>query len=382
VSADWNLHIPHFEGVAAKQAHVDPPNGSFERELGRDGFTGPASHVYHRNPPTAWISVEGPGRPQAFKTSKLSAVQTCPWEATRLFSSAHCKVRYARFAKNMDHLVRNADGDDLLFLHRGTAEFYCDYGHLSLVEGDFLLIPRGTMWRLEGTAEFLIIEATGVQYRLPDRGLLGRHSQFDAGVLARPALDEAFKDQKRTGNWELRVKRRDALTVVCYSFNPLDAIGWKGDLYPVKLNIDDFLPVVSHRVHLAPSAQAAFVTNHFVVASIVPRPFETDPRAMKLPWFHNNDDYDEAMFLHRGNFSSRGGYTQEGDITFHPYGCTHGPQPDALERMFDAKGMWEGRLVMIDVSEPLDVEGEAAELAVEGYEKSWSGGVRFAPDAP
>ncbi len=49
-----------------------------------------------------------------------------------LLHNAHCKMRTWRLTESMDYLVRNADGDELLFVHEGAAELYCDYGHLTL----------------------------------------------------------------------------------------------------------------------------------------------------------------------------------------------------------------------------------------------------------
>ncbi len=377
----WNFRTLDCEGKVARQAHVDLPDGAFERELGRDGFAGASTHLYHRNPPTAWMSFAGPLRPRAFNTLSVKDAQACPWQALPLLATPYCRVRFWRSSGQMRHLVRNADGDDLLFLHRGQAEFFCDYGHMRVSEGDYVLIPRGTMWRLEGVADVLMVEATGGQYRFPDRGLLGRYALFDPAVLTRPTLDREYREQPRNGRWEIRVKRRGEISLITYPFNPLDTIGWRGDLYPIRANIRDFCPVTSHRAALPPSVHTSFETGQFMVGSVVPRPFETDPRAMKLPWFHNNDDYDEMMFLHRGQFSSRGGILAEGGITLHPAGCTHGPHPETLSRMYDAQGMFEGWLVMIDSREPFDVDPRALESEAPGYAESWQAAIRLAPDA-
>ena len=126
------------------------------------------------------------------------------------------------------------------------------------------------------------------------------------------------------------VKRRDQISTVTYPFNPLDAVGWHGDLAPVRLNVKDIRPLASHRVHLPPSAHTTFVAERFVVGTFVPRPFETDPGAIKVPFFHNNDDYDEVIFYHAGDFFSRDNI-KPGMMTFHPSGFTHGPHPKALE---------------------------------------------------
>ena len=127
----------------------------------------------------------------------------------------------------------------------------------------------------------------------------------------------------------MRVKRRNTLSTITYPYNPLDAIGWHGDLLPVRLNWRDIRPLMSHRVHLPPSAHTTFLATRFVVCTFVPRPFETDPGALKVPFFHSNDDYDEVLFYHRGDFFSRDNI-HAGMVTLHPCGFPHGPHPKAL----------------------------------------------------
>jgi homogentisate 1,2-dioxygenase len=382
VNDDWNFAAPVVEGRAASQAHAGLPENTWEREIGRSGFYGPVTHMYHRNPPTAWLSISGPARPRAFVTTAIPDADS-PWNATRLLRNQHVEMRYLRLSQPMDHLVRNSDGDDLLFFHSGGGDLYCDYGHLPVGCGDYVLIPRGTMWRLdpEPGTQILIIESRGGGYRIPDRGLLGQHAHFDRGVLVRPALDEAFTDQARGGPWDVRVKRRGQITTVTYPFNPLDAVGWKGDLFPVKLSIYDIRPVSSHRVHIPPSAQTTFLGSRFVVCSLTPRPVESDADAMKLPFFHNNDDYEEVIFFHRGVMRSRSS-AGEGSWTLHPSGITHGPHPETLPRMFEAPGqMIDSYSVMVDTADPLEV-GELPEGSEdERYADSWLGSIDLAPDA-
>ena len=379
-----NLSTPHVEGLAARQAHVDLPANSFERELGREGFAGQASHMYHRNPPTAWLEAEGPIRPRALKPRVVASSAASPWDALGLLSNAHVKVRYWKSDRSMDHLVRNSDGDDLLFFHIGSGHFFCDYGHIPFEAGDYIVIPRGTMWRVENAEpiEVLLCEATDSTYRLPDRGLLGRHALFDPGVLVRPAIDDAYNGQERGGRWTVKVKRDGKLGTIVYPFNPLDAIGWKGDLYPLKLNIRDVRPVSSDRMHLPPSVFTSFVSDRFVVCTLSPRPMETDPGAMKLPFFHNNDDCDEVIFYHSGNLGSRGKIISQGFVTVHPRGITHGPHPEVMPFMFEhpAKNT-ESYSVMIDAFDSLDVAElpEGGEFA--GYGDTWRGGIDLAPDA-
>ena len=185
------ISLPRIEGMSSRQAHADLPEGTYERELGREGFFGPATQMYHRHPPTAWIDWDGPLRPRAFDLARVEAVNGDPWQAVDVLYNDHVRYRFWRTGGSMDALVRNADGDELLFVHRGTGEFFCDYGHLSIGEGDYIVIPRGTMWRTEfdGTAALLMIEATGDSYRLPDKGLSGPHAIFDPALLDTPAID-------------------------------------------------------------------------------------------------------------------------------------------------------------------------------------------------
>lgn len=371
---NWITH-PKVEGKASRQAHCDLPEGTYERELGKEGFFGPASHMYHANPPTGWTSFDGPLRPRAFDTARIEDVSGSPWDATELMHNAHTRIRTWKAAGAMDHLVRNSDGDELLFIHDGRGEIYCDYGRMEFRDGDYIMLPRGTMWRLatESPLDVLLIEATSSSYMLPDKGLLGPHAIFDPAMLDTPAIDEKFKAQQGEVQWDVVVKRRNELSTITYPFNPLDAVGWHGDLVPVKINWRDIRPLMSHRYHLPPSAHTTFIANRFVVCTFVPRPFETDPGALKVPFFHNNDDYDELIFYHAGNFFSRDNI-HPGMLTLHPCGFTHGPHPKALKNAFEPKSEGtEEVAVMIDTRDALDVTDEAGAIEWKEYVDSWKG---------
>src|SRR5207245_4425402 len=162
--------------------------------------------------------------------------------------------------------------------------------------------------------------------------LLGRHALFDPAIVDVP--DAAPVDEP--GEFPIRVVREGQVTTVTYPFHPFDVVGWKGDLAPLRLHVDDFRPVTSARYHLPPSAHTTFTAPGFVVATFAPRPLETDPDALRVPFFHRNIDYDEVIFYHRGEFFSRAGIT-EGMLTFHPAGIHHGPQPQAIARS-EARG--------------------------------------------
>jgi homogentisate 1,2-dioxygenase len=333
MSKKW-ITVSRVEGKASRQAHCDLPPGTYEREMGKEGFFGPACHMYHPNPPTAWTSFEGPLRPRAFDSTKFPGHGHTPWRAHELFHNAHTRIRSWRCEHSMDHLVRNADGDEMLFVHNGAGHLYCDYGHLAIEAGDYVMLPRSTSWRLEVTSplDLLLIEATNSSYMLPDKGLVGPHAIFDPAMLDAPAIDELFKRQE-AGEWRVVVKRRNQLTTITFPFNPLDAVGWHGDLFPVRINVKDIRPLMSHRYHLPPSAHTTFVANRFVICTFVPRPFETDPGAIKVPFFHNNDDYDEVIFYHRGRLLQPRQHPPRDDhaapLRLHPRPAPEGAVADA-----------------------------------------------------
>ena len=375
MSKKW-ISFPKVEGTASRQAHAALPEGTYEREMGREGFFGPATQMHHKHPPTGWISFEGPLRPRMYDLTRLNAVHDSPWDAPIVLSNEHTRIHYWRTAGAMDHLVRSADGDELLFVHAGLGELFCDYGRLRFRDGDYIVLPRGTMWRLacEGDAEFLIIEAVNDAFQLPEKGLVGPHAIFDPAMLRTPTIDEAFLAQQDENEWQLKIKRLNAVSIATYPYNPLDAVGWHGDLAPVSVNWRDIRPLMSHRYHVPPSAHSTFVTKRFVVCTFVPRPFESDPDALKVPFFHNNDDYDEVIFFHKGNFVSRDN-THPGMMSFHPCGFTHGPHPKALQRAFKPKvDATDEVAVMLDARDPLTPANLPDGVEFSAYVESWKAG--------
>ena len=374
MSKKW-ISATRVEGQASRQAHAALPAGTFERELGKEGFFGPATHMHHKHPPTGWTRFEGELRPRAFDTTRFGEFGPSPWDARLLMGNAQVQIRIWEMAESMDVLARNADGDELLFIHAGAGHLYCDYGHLEFREGDYIVLPRGTLWRLESAApvRLLLIEASNASYMLPDKGLLGPHAIFDPALLEAPRIDEAFRAQQDETEWQVQVKRRGQISRITFPFNPLDAVGWHGDLAPVRINWRDIRPVMSHRYHLPPSVHTTFVGNRFVVCTFVPRPFETDPDALKVPFFHNNDDYDEVLFYHAGEFFSRDNI-HPGMMSLHPCGFTHGPHPKAQKNAFEQKAPGTNEVaVMIDTRDALDVYEAAESVEWGGYVDSWKG---------
>ncbi len=235
----------------------------------------------------------------------------------------------------------------------------------------------------------LLIEATNGAYRLPEKGVVGPHAIFDPARLETPVIDEAFRAQQtpagKREDWRVFIKRLGQTSVVTFPFNPLDAVGWHGTLAPLRINVRDLRPLSSHRYHLPPSAHTTFVASRFVasrfvVCTFVPRPFETDPTALKVPFFHN---YDEAIFYHRGDFFSRDNIGR-GMVTFHPCGFTHGPHPKALQAMFKARkpATTDEIAVMVDTRDGLTVGDLPASVEDPDYVDSWRSAATNEPPRP
>lgn len=359
--------FPISRGRVAKQAHVGLPEGTFEEEHGRESFNGRASHLYRTHPPTDWVRIEGPLRPRAFDLSQLKAANA--WIAVA--ANEDVRLFVSRTSAATDHWLRDADGDLCYFVHAGSGALETDYGPLDYEAGDYLLLPKGTTHRLlpaEETFAF-VIEGSG-EYRLPDRGMLGKHAQFDPGVLQTPEP----QPHDEAGEFTVLVKRDGEYTTLVYPHHPLDVVGWQGDLCPIRLNVRDFRPIVSPRYHLPPSVHCTWLNDGFEVCTFAPRPTETgDPEALRVPFFHSNIDRDEVLFYHAGNFFSRAGIGP-GMMTIHPQGLHHGPQAAAMEAG-KTKEFADEIAIMVETARPLVVAPNLDSVEQDGYATSWARGL-------
>ncbi|MBM3760547.1 MAG: homogentisate 1,2-dioxygenase [Acidobacteria bacterium] len=367
---------PVKKGQVAHQAHVGLPAGAYEEEHGRKGFYGKTAHLYHANPPTGWTRFEGKLRPHLLDLNRITPTdQTdAQGQPTPVLGNAQIRVSVSRRAEAMPFYFRNADFDELLFVHRGTGIVETDYGPLAFEPGDYVVLPRATTYRVvpATTDNFILVMESKAEFEQPEKGLLGQHALYDPGVITIP---DPAPGTLAGPEWEVRILAGGEYSKVFYSFNPIDSIGWKGDLFAWKLNLRDIRPVMSHRAHLPPSAHTTFVTEGAVVCSFLPRPLEEDPEALRVPFFHRNTDYDEFLFYHEGDFFSKDNI-KPGMATLHPRGIHHGPHPKALFNQHN-KTRTNEYAVMLDGLNPIDVlpGGEAAEWPE--YWASWGAGANI-----
>ncbi|MFZ9596215.1 MAG: homogentisate 1,2-dioxygenase [Bdellovibrionia bacterium] len=358
------------QGSYALQPHVQIPEHSYEEEHGRQGFFGRVSHLYHRHPPTGWLRIEGPLQPRAYSVTRLLGEDQAQPQV--FLKNSDVQLGIAKFSQDMQVFIRNADGDEVRFVHEGQGVLETDYGDLTYQKGDYLILPRGTTYRF--TTQYpnthLVIESHS-EIQLPERGMLGRHALFDPMVMRTPLLPEK---ERTTGanaahEFELRIKRQGEWTRVFYPWNPMNALGWKGDLCPSALSVNDIRPVVCPSFHLPPSVHTTFVARGFVICSFLPRPLESGKGVMKVPFYHRNIDYDEVLFYHAGQFFSREGISS-GSVTWHPQGIHHGPHPNAAKNAEDQTETQEVA-VMVDTAQPLSATPLAQSVEFQEYAMSW-----------
>jgi homogentisate 1,2-dioxygenase len=363
----------YSQGKHTTQGHKGIPDGHFEEEQGRRGFFGPVSHLIKPKPSTRWTGIEGNLRPHLYDLVKLAKNYG---KFQRLVYNSDTRVSYLWMEKSTtpaDWAWRNANGDTLYFCHQGSGAVLTEYGLLKFKKGSYLNLPKciSHTFVFEEETCFLVIESFTSSFREPERGMLGRNAFYDLAAIGKPDLTEmqTFMKKMKFDVRKIFVDRGDETTVFSYAENVYDTVGWKGDYFPFTLHIDDLMPINSHRVHLPPSVHTTFAAQGFVVCTFLPRPFETDADALKVPFYHQNIDYDEILFYHAGDFFSRDNL-HAGMMTLHPAGFPHGPHPKAFSKV-NTKSHTDEVAVMVDTWQPLQVDPEFEKAELKEYWASW-----------
>jgi len=364
------IHVSR--GQVLRQAHVglDELEGLKEDELGRKGFVGRVAEFYRRNEPTAWTRIEGPMQPWDLDGYQLEPedYKSAGGNPLRVFYNDDVAVWVSRRREAMSYAARNADGDEVHFCHEGTGSFVTEFGDIPYEPGDYIVIPKGTTYRVvpDGTANyFFIIESVG-EIGFADIGPLGRHAPFDPSIIFVPSLPPAdsIPEPSSQTEWEVRIKQSGEYSSVFYPFDPIDVVGWKGDLFAFKINIRDYRPITSDRMHLMPSAHGIFSAKGFLICNFLPRPAEGEREVERVPPFHRNIDYDEVMFAHGGRVLNS--ELAPASITLLPQGLHHG-LPDAFNKL--SKELWQRhdyydqKLIAVDAERPLKVAPEVRHAA-------------------
>jgi len=372
--------IPHKRHTVYRK-----PNGELYAEelVSTEGFSSIYSLIYHAYPPTLVKDI-GEAYSVEPKIAMPKNMQHRSYLTFGAFEADYIKSRKILLMNsdvhlgtqapsgNMDYFFKNSDADEVLFIHEGSGTLHSIYGDLKFGYGDYIVIPRGTIYQMsfdtKENRHFVVESPTPIdtpkRYR-NEHGQLLEHSPFCERDLRTPKYVE-MKDEK--GDFVVMIKKQGVIYPYTYATHPFDAIGWDGCVYPYIFNIEDFEPITG-RVHQPPPVHQTFEGRNFVICSFCPRLFDYHPEAVPAPYNHSNVDSDEILYYVDGDFMSRK-HVERGMITLHPKGIPHGPHPGTVEKSIGAKETQE-LAVMIDPFYPLMITEEAVKMEQEGYWKSW-----------
>jgi len=363
------------------------PDGNLYHEelFSTEGFSDLSSLLYHVNAPTQIIQVEDPRsiapkvvedkqlKHRAFNGFKVAPADHYLESRQPVLVNKDVKILLAapRFSMN-DHYFKNADSDEVVFVHKGKGVLRTMYGNIPFDYGDYLVIPRGTIhqFHFDGTDNRLMIVESASPIVTPRRyrngfGQLMEHAPFCERDIRKPQDLETHDEQ---GEFLFYIKKQDQLWPYRYLNHPFDVVGWDGYVYPYAFSIHEFEPITG-RVHQPPPVHQTFSAKGFVICSFVPRLFDYHPQAIPAPYNHSNIDSDEVLYYVDGDFMSRK-HVEKGMITLHPGGIPHGPHPGTVEKSIGAKETHE-LAVMVDTFAPLQLTEQAILLEQDGYYKSW-----------
>ncbi|MCW3092508.1 MAG: homogentisate 1,2-dioxygenase [Ferruginibacter sp.] len=384
--------MPHYHTLGSiphkRHTQFRKPDGSLyaEQLFSTEGFSNDYSLLYHHYPPTQIIHTETPINIQP-TIAEEKMLQHRSFEGFNIAPESDFLLSRKPILVNNDlHIVlaapqqsmenyfyKNADADEMIFIHEGSGTLNTMYGNLDFAYGDYLVIPRGTIYQIHfaTAANRLFIVESFSPIRYPKKylgkyGQLLEHSPYCERDIRPP---HGLQANDAAGNFLIKTKKKGILYGIHYGHHPFDVIGWDGYCYPFAFSIKDFEPITG-RVHQPPPVHQTFEANNFVVCSFVPRLFDYHPEAIPAPYNHSNIDSDEVLYYVDGDFMSRKHVTR-GMINLHPAGIPHGPHPGAVQKSIGARETNE-LAVMVDTFHPLQLTREALSIENEGYVMSWA----------
>ncbi|MBM3443348.1 MAG: homogentisate 1,2-dioxygenase [Bacteroidetes bacterium] len=375
--------IPH-----KRHTQFRKPDGRLyaEQLFSTEGFSDDYSLLYHCHPPTRIIHTEPPVSiaPELAEEAMLRhrcfegfhVLPAKDYLASRIpvLVNVDCRISLAAPQESMqDYFFKNADADEIVFVHEGSGTLESMYGDLPFSGGDYLVVPRGTIHRIRFDASdnrLFIVEALS-PVRFPKRylskhGQLLEHAPYCERDIRPPVRLQTYDE---SGDFLIRTQKQQMLYGIHYGHHPFDVVGWDGCCYPFAFSIHDFEPITG-RVHQPPPVHQTFEARNFVVCSFVPRLYDYHPQAIPAPYNHSNIDSDELLYYVDGDFMSRKNVTR-GMLTLHPAGIPHGPHPGAVEKSIGKKETGE-LAVMVDTFHPLKVTKQALILEKDDYVMSWA----------
>ncbi|MDB5267221.1 MAG: homogentisate 1,2-dioxygenase [Hymenobacter sp.] len=390
----------HRLGQIPRKRHTQfrQPDGSLysEQLVGTLGFHGVSSLLYHVHPPTQikHVGVPKPFAPKLIKDRPLQPehLRTLAQTSTggdylaarqTLLGNADVTMSICNPTdKRMDYYYKNAQADEVIFVHEGRGELWSQMGKVAFEPGDYVVVPRTVIHQLhfeEGPVRLMIIESfspveTVRRYR-NHFGQLLEHSPYCERDMRPPG--ELITEEFPEGDYVIYTKKEGLLHELTYAHSPFDVVGWDGYFYPYAFSIHDFEPITG-RLHQPPPVHQTFEGHNYVICSFVPRLFDYHPLSIPAPYNHSNVDSDEVLYYVAGNFMSRKG-VDLASFTWHPTGLPHGPHPGTVEASIGKKETHE-LAVMLDTFRPLYLTETALQYIDGRSPMSWNPG--FVPDPP
>jgi homogentisate 1,2-dioxygenase len=356
-----------------------------EQLFGTIGFDGMYTNSYHLYRPTQVqsvataidvnpkIAVSNNLKSYALNAFKVKSEKDYLDSRKIVLTNNDCHISVAAPSSSLrSYFYKNADADELLFIHKGAGTLRTMLGNIKFGYGDYLMIPRGVIYQIDfedSDNRLFIVESKNPIYT-PKRyrnwfGQLLEHAPYCERDIRKPVHLETI-DEK--GSFTVKIKKGNQLTALTYATHPFDVVGYDGYNYPYALSIHDFEPITG-RIHQPPPVHQTFESKGFVVCSFVPRLYDYHPKAIPAPYNHSNIDSDEVLYYVDGNFMSRN-HVEPGIISLHPSGIPHGPHPGAAERSI-GKTKTDELAVMVDTFSSLMLTEEAVRIAEENYYQSW-----------
>lgn len=362
------------------------PDGRLYAEelFSTEGFSSDYSLLYHVFPPTRVADISQPKdikprialqdnmQHRSLVTFKTKPEKDYLTSRKPLLVNSDLYIGVAAPMKSMDYFFKNADADEMLFIHEGSGKLKSAFGEIPFGYGDYLIIPRGLIYQLEFDSEsnrILYVESFSAivppkRYR-SNFGQLLEHSPYCERDIRKP---QNLQTHDETGEFLIKIKKQDKLYDYTYANHPFDLIGWDGYVYPYAFSIHNFEPITG-RLHQPPPVHQTFEAHNFVICSFCPRLYDYHPLAVPAPYNHSNIDSDEVLYYVDGDFMSRK-HVERGQITLHPKGIPHGPHPGTVEKSIGAKETKE-LAVMIDTFRSLSITEDAMAMEQPDYYLSW-----------
>ena len=375
-------HVPHKRHTQFRK----PDGGLYSEQLvSTEGFSNISSLIYHSHPPTAVskidfatnvapkIAADKNMQHRCYRGFKVRPEEDYLHSRKYVLVNKDVYISLAAPQQSMKtYFYKNSSADELLFIHEGTGTLKTVFGELKFGYGDYVVIPRGTIYQIEFDTpdnRLLIVESFSPvtypkRYR-NDFGQLLEHSPFCERDIRTP---EKLQTHDEKGDFLVYIKKEDMLYPYHYAYHPFDAIGWDGCHYPFIFSIHDFEPITG-RVHQPPPVHQTFEARNFVICSFVPRKYDYHPESIPAPYHHSNVDSDEVLYYVDGDFMSRK-HVERGMITLHPIGIPHGPHPGTVEKSI-GKDETRELAVMVDTFHPLLICKDALEIEDPTYYQSW-----------